>query len=273
MPDLVLLALGGAAGGFLVGLVGVGGGIVYAPVLLLAFQHRGITDPVLAPMVLGTSLFCVGLAAASGAWAQAKAGTLDRRIALATGVAAAVVLPLVGRFVTTQVWYDRDAFQIVFGVFLIGVSLAMLRERKRPDEWETDPPEPPGLTALGLSGAAAGALAAMAGVGGGMILVPLYHNVLHIPTKKSVGTSTAAIVIISVVGTLTYFGMGWGAPTPAGTVGFVDVVSGVTLAVPAMIFARFGVRAANRLPARTVRVTFAVVAILVAARLLWTAAT
>jgi uncharacterized membrane protein YfcA len=75
-------------------------------------------------------------------------------------------------------------------------------------------------------------------------------------------------VIIAAVGAVTYAVLGWGEPVPRGAIGFVDLVSGVILAGPAMVTARLGVVMARRLPARTVRVAFGLVALVVAARLL-----
>ena len=63
---LVLLLLAGALGGFVAGLVGVGGGIIFGPVLFFVFQAAGITDPVLTPLTLGSSLLCTFAASASG---------------------------------------------------------------------------------------------------------------------------------------------------------------------------------------------------------------
>lgn len=265
--DLVLLVLGGLAGGFLVGLVGVGGGIVYAPVLLVSLQHRGIVDPVLTPLVLGTSLFCVGFAAASGARAQWRAGEVRGRVAVISGVAAALALALAGALVTTRAWYDREAFQLVFGSFLALVGLQMILARAgRTDDGIV--PERAGTALPAAAGALAGGLAAAAGVGGGVILMPLYHGMLRIPTRAAVGTSTAAIMIIAAAGALTYAILGRGAAVPTGAVGYVDLLSGVALAAPAMLTARAGVIAGRRLPVRAVRLSFGIVALLVAARLL-----
>ncbi len=271
LPDLMLLALGGLAGGFLVGLVGVGGGIVYAPVLLVSLQGRGISDPTLTPLVLGTSLFCVGFAAASGAMSLWRAGNVRARVAILSGLVASVALALAGSFVTTQPWYDRNAFQVVFGTFLLAVGAQMILSRGRREDEAEALAEREGAGAIAAAGGAAGALAAAAGVGGGVILVPLYHSVLRIPTRPAVGTSTAAIVIIAAAGALTYAILGWGEPVPRGAVGYVDLVSGLVLAVPAMVTARMGVALGRRLPTRGVRIAFGVVALVVAARLLMVA--
>jgi uncharacterized protein len=264
--DLLLLALGGLAGGFLVGLVGVGGGIVYAPVLLIFYTRAGVVDPVLTPLVLGTSLFCVGFAAASGALAQYRAGMVNVRMALITGGAAALVVTATGQFVTTQPWYDRQTFGIVFGLMLLGIALQMWFEHRAEAQAQ---PARAGSGPLVFAGIGAGLLSASAGVGGGVVLVPIYRNLFTLPTKSAVGTSAAAIVLISLMGAATYTVLGLGAPVPPGAVGFVDPLRGAILALPAMLTARLGVRAGHRLPSRVVRRAFAAVALAVSVQLLW----
>ena len=116
---LWVLIAAGLVGGFIAGLVGVGGGVIFGPVLLFAFSAAGVEDPVLTPLTLGTSLLCTMAASASGAVAQHRAGAVDWRTALAAGGLAAVAVVLIGRFVTTQPWYDRQAFQLVLAVVLV----------------------------------------------------------------------------------------------------------------------------------------------------------
>ena len=266
--SLLLLIAAGAAGGFLVGLVGVGGGVVYVPVLLVYFAGLGVRDPVLAPLVVGSSLLCVGLASASGAYGQWRAGAVRGRVAVVTGLVAGVALTAVSLLVTTRPWYDRTVFQAVFGAILLGVAAQMLR-RSRTDEGGAAEAARPGAGALALAGASAGALAAVAGVGGGVVLVPLYHGLLGFPTKVATATSTAAIALIAAVGVVAYAVLGQGADVPAGAVGYVDVGHALALAVPAMLTARLGVWVAHRIAARWVRRAFALVAAATALRLLW----
>lgn len=264
---LLLLIAAGAAGGFLVGLVGVGGGVVYVPVLLLSFASLGIADPVLAPLTVGTSLLCVGLASASGAVSQWRLGAVRVRVAVVTGLIAGVALTAASLLVTTQPWYDREVFQVVFGAILLYVAVRMALRANGEDEDGADGAEP-GVGALAVAGASAGALAAAAGVGGGIVLVPLYHGLMRLPTRVATATSTASIVLIAAVGVVTYAALGLGADVPAGSVGYVAVPHALALAVPAMLTARAGVWAAHRVEAQWVRRTFALVAAITALQLL-----
>ena len=269
MPVLLVLLVVGAAGGFIAGLVGIGGGVIFGPALFFAFGAAGVTDPVLTPLTLGTSLLCTFAASASGTVAQQKRGAIDGRTALVTGAFAAVAVVLVGRFVSTQPWYDKEAFQLVLGVSLLVVVVRMLTGGKADAYTSADARATPPL--LAATGGAAGAISALAGIGGGVVLVPMFSGLVRLPTKVAAGTSTAAITIITAVGVATYVVLGWSAPVPDGALGYVDWRGAAALALPAVVTARAGVTTAHRIDVRYVRYSFAAFAAIVAARLLWNA--
>lgn len=271
--EVLVLAGAGAAGGYLAGLVGVGGGIIYGPVLLFYFRAVGIEDPLLTPLTVGTSLLCVTAAAVSGVFSQRRTGAIRWRIALASGGVAALTTLLTGRFITTAPWYDRQIFQLVLGVILVWVVVRMLRPRRlAPDDpIAGDAPSRPGWGPLAGIGAGVGVLVAAAGVGGGVLLVPLYSGLLRLPLKTAMATSLAAILVVSLAGVGTYVALGLGVESPAGVVGYVDFWRGMLLGLPAIATARMGVWTARRVEVRYVRYTFATVAALVAARLIWEA--
>ena len=60
MSLLQVLLLGGCglAGGIVAGLLGVGGGIVFAPVLFVTYRSLGADPGLVAPLTLGSSLLC-----------------------------------------------------------------------------------------------------------------------------------------------------------------------------------------------------------------------
>ena len=253
------------------GLIGIGGGVIFGPVLFFAFGAAGIDDPVLTPLTLGSSLLCTFAASASGAVRQHRAGAVEWRTALVVGALAAVAVVLVGRFVTTQPWYDKRAFQLVFGSVLAVVAGRMLLDRSRGGNSLSTEGARRGAGALAATGAAAGALAALAGVGGGVVLVPALSGLVRLPLKVAAATSTAAIVLITGAGVLTYVALGWGADVPPGALGYVGWQQSAVLALPAIAAAPLGVTAAHRLDVRVVRYAFALLALGVSGRLLWNA--
>ena len=270
---LALLIAAGAIGGFIAGLVGVGGGIIFTPVLLFTFRGLGIEDPILTPLTLGSGLLCTLAASASGALAQRAKGAIDARTALGAGAVAALAVVLVALFVTTQPWYSKRVFQAVLGIVLVVVVARMLLKRgaRGQDGGLSGAGARRGWGALAATGAAAGAIASAAGVGGGVVLVPAFNGLVRLPLKLAAGTSTAAIVLITLTGVVTYLVRGLGAAVPPGAVGYVHVPYALALAVPAVLTARLGVSAAHRIDVRWVRRAFAALAAVVAVRLLWNA--
>lgn len=266
--DIAVLGAAGLAGGFVGGLVGVGGGVIFAPVLFFFLQAQGVTDPVLTPLTIGSSLFGTLVTSAVSARAQHVRSAVDWRIAATTGLSSAAVVLAMTRLVTTRPWYDATVFQTVFAMVLTWVGLRMLTRRSAPDgDGAPERSERSGPVRLAGIGTAAGAVSTAVGVGGGIILVPSYHQLLGLPMHRAVGTSSASIVFIALCGILGYVTAGLGAPVPATALGYVDVVAALVLSLPAALAARFGVRTAHRIDTTWLRRAFAVLALLVAIRL------
>lgn len=267
--DLVTIAIlltAGLVGGFLAGLLGIGGGIIFAPTLMFYFAGAGVDDAVFAPLVIGSSLFCTMLASAASAVRHHQAGNVRVGVALGVGAAAAVAVFLMTQFVTTQAWYDRTALQLVLGTLLLFLAVRMLRPKKQTADADPNAPPPKGAT-VGI-GLGTGALSAATGIGGGVILVPGFHHLAHLPLRAAVGTSSAAIVLISLAGVLTNIALGWDAPTPATALGYVDIGKAALLAVPAVFMAVAGAHAASRFDTRVLRWVFATLVIVVSIRML-----
>lgn len=267
-----ILIIAGLAGGFVAGIIGVGGGIIFAPVLFFYYDAISLAPELVTPLTLGSSLLCTAIAAGSSTYSQHRKGAVLWKIAVTTGVFSAVAVFLMVRYVTTQDWYDGQVFQTVFGILLLLVVIRMLQESRTEAEHERSvkalPPrfQRPSLAGIG---AAAGIVSPAAGIGGGIVMVPTYHHLLGVNLKQSFATSSATIVFISLAGILNYAIFGWTVDTPATAVGYVDVGRALLLAVPAVLSAHWGVHASHYLNTRLLRWGFSALAVVVALRLLW----
>src|SRR6056297_930641 len=271
--NILILGVAGLAGGFVAGLLGVGGGIIFAPVLLFFYQGIGVPDDIIVPMTAGSSLFCTLVAALSGTVSQLRLGTVRSRVVWIAGVFAAVGVTATTLFVTTQPWYNKEVFGLVLAALLLLAVVRMLRRRRRGGELvamrEEDDHVP--IPRLAVAGAAAGTVASAAGVGGGIVLVPVYNQLLRLELKEAAATSMATIVLISLSGVIVYMLSGLGAATPGTAVGYVDYGHAVWLAGPAILTARLGVKVASRVNVQAIRWGFAALATVVALRLIWRA--
>lgn len=274
LGTVVLLCLAGLGAGLVAGLVGVGGGVIFTPVLFAVYGLLEVPSGVRTPLTVGTGLFCTGLAAGMSALQHSRRGAVVPAMALGVGLASAVAVGLVSRFVVTRPWYDATLFQLLFAAVLVVVVVRMVRGSS---------PTPPARDRVGEgrefpwgrwigTGTAAGGVAATVGVGGGVVLVPAYSRLLRLSFHRAVGTSSATIVIISSLSVAAYAMLGAGvAGRPPLALGYVDVGTGLLLAGPALLGAQGGVALAHRVDTLVLRWSFAVLALVVAGRLVWNA--
>jgi uncharacterized membrane protein YfcA len=283
IQDIFILLVAGSAGGFVGGLVGVGGGVIFAPVLLFYYQGIGVPHDAVAPLTIGTSLMCTFVVALFSARTQLGKRAVELKVAAYVGLASAVAALVMTRFVTTRPWFNADVFQLLFGGLLVFVSVQMgfgLGRRRGvsgPDADQgaeaVDPTGQrirmrPGAIRLSATGLVAGTVATAAGVGGGIVLVPAYRKLFRFPIHRAVGTSSATIVLIAAAGVLSYMATGRGGEVSPYAVGYVDFGRAFLLSIPAALMAPIGVRTAHRMDQKRLNRLFALLAILVALRML-----
>lgn len=264
-----LLVLAGLSAGVLAGLIGIGGGVIFTPVLFAVYGWMGVPDGVHTPLTVGTGLFCTGIAAGASAVHHLREGAVVPRLALGVGVASAGAVGVVSGGVVTQPWYDASLFQLLFAGVLLVVVWRMVRgSSESPSRDAGSSSSDPGWGASLGTGTAAGTVAAAVGVGGGIVLVPAYSRWLRLPFHRAVGTSSATILVISALSTGAYgfFGAGLDGRPPL-ALGYVDVGTGLLLAGPAVVGAQGGAALAHRIETHWLRWGFAALAVVVAGRL------
>ena len=252
----------GALGGFVAGLLGVGGGIVIVPVLFHIFTLLGIDDDVKMHLAVGTSLSTIILTSAMSVGAHWRRGAVDTTLLKRWGVA--IFLGVVAG--TSLALYAKGpVLMAVFGVVALIVSLHMAFARP---SWRIAGKLPGGLTEQVLAGGIGG-LSAMMGIGGGTLSVPTL-SLFGYPIHKAVGTAAAIGFLIGVPGTISFVLSGLGeAGLPPFSLGYVSLM-GLALIAPASIaLAPVGAWAAHALPVRGLKLAFAAFLFVTALRMLW----
>lgn len=121
VDQIVPLVLIGVAAGFLAGLLGIGGGVLMVPamVLIAGFDQH---------VAQGTSLLVIIPAAVTGSWTHHRHGRWVLRdvAALAAG---GVLGALVGSFTALSI--DDVVLRRLFAVFLLASGIRLLLQRRR----------------------------------------------------------------------------------------------------------------------------------------------
>ena len=255
----VLLAAG-VASGFLAGLLGIGGGFVMVPVLILMLPAFGI-DPALVPKVaVATSLAAMIPTACSAVFAQHQRGMLDiswvRRLAPGAAIGAAIGSQLAaaasGRWVA-----------IVFAIYAGCIALKMLRGSAV--NWDASRATSViGALPASVVGVLIGAFASMAGVGGASLTVPFLVSA-RVEMKRALAVSSAVGLAIAVAGAASFATASAGSLSAGSSAlfGLIHWPAALMIAVSATLFAPSGVIAAHILPVVHLQRAFA--AVLVAA--------
>ncbi len=206
-----LLVLLGLAVGTFGTLVGVGGGFLLAPILLVVYPDES------PQTITAISLAVVLVNAVAGSFAYGRQRRIDYRSGIAFGLAG-VPGSIIGVFLVGIV--PRRPFDAMFAAILLGAGLWLLF---RPQV--EHPPFRPGSSGAlrelvdrrgrryryrvrvvqgALFGVLVGLLSSFLGVGGGIFQVPVMIGYLGFPAAIATATSQLVLAILAGVGTTTH---------------------------------------------------------------------
>lgn len=197
--DEILLIIAGLCGGFLAGLLGVGGGIIYILVLPTALRGVGICEEQLVAYTIANSLFAIFIASFSVNIKSIIKGEFMYKEVLGVSVFNILFGILGMKYIVTKDWYSKDMFNGIIVVVLSAMFIRMMSKAKREQQEE----EAPSLKKLGFTGAVAGILSSLSGLGGGIVIVPFLQNLFHMDIKKAKTISLGVIGLMAIA--LTVF--------------------------------------------------------------------
>ncbi|ERL50186.1 sulfite exporter TauE/SafE family protein [Halomonas huangheensis] len=245
----------GALAGTMAGLYGVGGGLIIVPSLMAVFAVLNVSPDVAMHLAVGTSLATIAVTGTSSALGHLRRGSVRRDwlMALLPGLVVGAVL---GVFVAGSL--SGGKLGTLFGIFLLLVAARLVFGRS-PAAGSASP----GNSRMIVAGGVIGSVSALFGIGGGTLSVPWLIRCGATMTQ-AVGTSAACGLPIALVGAATFVITGWGDTSlPEGALGYVMVPAFVGIAVTSVPCARLGVRLAHRLPAPVLKLSFALLLVVV----------
>ena len=258
LPFLLLL-LCGSVGGFLAGLLGVGGGMLFIPVINEYLSNYPLTTDELVKYTLANSIALVFMSGVSGIFRQKKMGTWDWKQSLYIGIPGAISSLAMSMAIEQGDWYSKTRFQTVFlGFLLLSIGnmiwgkTALKTTENLTNEAKTSPFLPI------MVGTIAGCVVSLSGLGGGIIMVPLFRMLLKKTMHQATSLSLSIVPILAISSLLQY-----GLNAPAVSInpfqwGYLLGLLLLPMLLGVMFFSSFGQKTAPRVPVLWLRVIFAV---------------
>lgn len=248
MHWLAYLGIGGLVG-FAAGLLGIGGGVVMVPLLVLVFADSGMPSEHLLHIALGTALAAMVFTSISSMRAHHRHGAVDWNIARAMSPGM-----LAGSFAAALVagWIPTRPLAVMFTALVFYAATQILFDLKPSTTREL-----PGAAGLFAAGTVIGAVSSLVAAGGAFMTIP-FLAWCKVSLRRAIGTAAANGFPIAVAGTAGYIVHGLsvsGLPSPG--LGYVYLPALALVVCTSMLAAPLGARLTHSLPIKRLRTVFA----------------
>ncbi len=245
---LLYYLLLGALAGTLAGMLGIGGGLIIVPALVIAFKVQGFDPSVIMHLALGTSLATIVVTSLSSIRIHHQHGAVQWAVVVRLS-AGIMVGALCGALLADQL--SSDWLQKTFALFALLVALQMALEL-RPEVGH----QLPGRAALAGVGGVIGVVSALVGIGGGTMTTP-FLLWCGVAVRQAIATSAACGLPIAVAGALGYWLAGFDvAGLPEWSSGYLYWPALFGVVASSVVCAAFGARMTHRLPVRALKRVF-----------------
>lgn len=261
-PFVLGLMATGVVSGVAAGLLGIGGGAILVPALGTSLLLLGYDADVVQHVAVGTSLAIIIPTGIMSARAHHKRGALDLDV-LRLWVPFIVAGTFIGGLMAGL--FSGNVLRVVFAVmaFMIAANIVFGFQTRLMGHLKSSAPT------HRVSAFVVGYISSLMGTGGGSLTVPTlvaFGASMH----SAVGTSAAIGVAIAISGTLGFIISGWSASgLPPLSLGYINLVALVLVAILAAVFAPVGAALAHRLDQKTLKYVFAAFLVVVGLNMLW----
>jgi uncharacterized membrane protein YfcA len=163
-------------------------------------------------------------------------------------------------------WYSHERFTWVFLGFLL-LSIGNMLFKKEDDSSPVNTENTSTLSRL-LVGFFAGTVVSLSGLGGGIVMVPLFRMILKLPVKKATALSLSVVPLLSVFPIMQYLSIS-DAPLLSNAVlptlntmklfqtQYLVGLFYIPMALGVVVFSSFGQKTALKTPTPIIRFIFA----------------
>lgn len=247
--------------GLFAGMLGIGGGPMLVPLMVIMFSAQQFPEDRMLHLALGTSLATIVFTSLSSIRAHHKRDAVRWDIFrnAALGLVSGAIL---GAFLAD--WLNSRYLAIVFVIFVSYSAVQLMRDSKPKATRQL-----PGRTGMASASGVIGIFSSMVGAGGGVVTIPLMVT-CNVPMRNAVGTSPALGLPIALAGAAGYIYSGLGEDyLPPLSLGYVYLPALIGIVAGTFITVPLGAKLAHSMPVSLLKRSLAIILFVLAARMLW----
>ncbi|MFN3839829.1 MAG: sulfite exporter TauE/SafE family protein [Cyclobacteriaceae bacterium] len=268
MIENFLLAAAGLIGGFIAGLTGIGTGFLMLAVIPLVLVHFQVPDEYFVTVTIANAIFATMVSSFANMATTIRRKNFYLHETRWTALGAVVASFIIFETIAKSSFYNRTLFNavVVFFMFIIIVQTFRKLKLSNPQDEHVTP------TRLVLTGSAAGTAAALTGLGGGTLVIPLLNlwQKVDILKAKSISFGTIFSIALWLSVNNLFLEPDYGIP---GSLGLIIFPMVLPISAGVLIGSPLGVMLSHKISARSVTLLFLVVISAVAvqkiAELVW----
>ena len=257
ISDIAFLMLGGSLSGFLAGLLGIGGGMILVPLMILIFSRLGFNQDVVMHLAIATGMASVFFTSISAVLAHHRRGNIDWKLVgiLSPGLILGALVGG-GKFfeLITGPWLSLG-----FSIFLIYTGIQMILNKTPHSSRGL-----PGFFGLFAFGVFAGVISSLLGAGGAFVTVP-FMIWCNVKPHNAMANSSGLGFPIATSSALGYIYGGWGnLNLPEHSLGYVYLPALGCIVMTSIISAPLGAKIVSKVEAPRLKRIFGFVLLAIA---------
>ncbi len=263
----LLLAIAGSLGGFLGGLVGIGGGIIFVVILPEALLAMGAPPNEVTQLTIANSLIVTTISAGISTYSHFKLGNLTLKPMAFLGGAAVLSSLAVTKFFVNSPYYSKGLFD---SILLLVMSIILFRvlvfPTKNDGARSLSELKPNNAVGVGLF---SGTLSSLSGLGGGIIIIPVLTNFLKFQVRGSTALSLSSIFISAGAATLASMLRQPIQPVNIWHTGLIIWPAALPLILGTVVFSKLGVKTSQKMAPNIIIRLFSLVMLVVILKKCW----
>lgn len=255
------LFVAGLAGGFLAGLLGIGGGIIYILILPFALERIDVPQLEIVQYVISNSIFGTLFASLAGNIAEIRNKRFYRNEVLVVGLLGAISALFMLNFVVHTSWYSKDVFNGVVILAMTYIFINVISNSNPGNKFIREIPF--SKRRLSLAGVTGGIISALSGLGGGTVIVPILNSAMRMNIKKAKAISLGMIFFSASFMTLFNLLEQPVLRLEAFHIGFIVFPIVVPLSIGVVIASPIAVKVSRKFPSYVISYIFSIFVLIV----------